>query len=377
MKNKNKIPKLNINAFKTKSNIIYLTPRNNENCETLFLETNDYLLTNYDKLKSRFYSPLQSGQNNSNNFLLNKTYNTIKKTHSPEYCFHDNFLLFSCKNLEDDKYISQERLKTFSTSFSRLGLNNENINKLTKIKNKSKKRRLNFNNLLIKTNKNKVNEVNFLPSPSLINTSLFSKKKFLNHLQNNKNLKIKKNNKTININAIENKVKDKSLPIFLRDKYNIKGTNIISPFCIQARDESLYKRIFHNYFRKSFFSKKKGIENKLNIIYAENEEKLKKKIKKINEKRKKEGKKEKNAIFPNSVEYKLGKIKNKIKFMKKIVDYAYPEMVLTRVREANKILENSRNMKNLPPFKYADYNLEQYNKNITKELSKSLNINKI
>ena len=246
-----------------------------------------------------------------------------------------------------------------------------------KIKNKSKKRKLNVNNSLLKKNKNKVNEVNFLPSPLLINTKLFSKKLFLNHLQNNKNIKIKKHNKTININTTENKKKDKILPIFLREKYNIKGTNIISPFCIKARDESLYKRIFHNYFRKSFFNKKKGIENKLNIIYAENEEKLKKKIKKINEKRKKEGKKEKNAIFPNSVEYKLGKIKNKIKFMKKIVDYAYPEMVLTRVREANKILENSRNMKNLPPFKFADYNLKQYNKNVTKELSKSLNINKI
>lgn len=377
MKNKNKIPKFNINAFKTKSNMIYLTPRNTENCETLFLETNDYLLTNYDKLKSRIHSPLQSSQNNSNNILLNKTYNTIKKTHSPEYFSNDNFLLFSCKNLEDDNYISQKRLKTFSSSFSRLGLNNENINKLMKIKNKSKKRKLNVNNSLLKTNKNKVNEVNFLPSPLLINTKLFSKKLFLNHLQNNKNIKIKKHNKTININTTENKKKDKILPIFLREKYNIKGTNIISPFCIKARDEFLYKRIFYTYFEKPPDTKKIGVNNKLNIIYAESEEKFKKKIYNLNRKFRKQGKKEKNAICPNSVENKLNGIKNKIRFMKKIVDYAYPETILTRLREENKNTKNSRNLyRNLPPFKTADFYQENENKTKTENLTNSLTITK-
>ena len=64
--------------------------------------------------------------------------------------------------------------------------------------------------------------------------------------------------------------------------------------------------------------------------------------------------------------------------MKKIVDYAYPEMVLTRVREANKILEYTRkNNKNFIPYKSADYKLQQYNRILTKELIKSFNFSKL
>jgi len=232
-------------------------------------------------------------------------------------------------------------------------------------------------NSLIKIQKDQLNEVTFIPSPSLLNTKKLGNKNLLNTIKKDKSQsqklrENKKNNdKNVNIN-------DENLPIFLRDKYNIKGTNIISPFCIKARDESLYKRIFYNYFKKPVITKKKGVDNKLNIYYAENEEKFKKKIIKINEKIRKKGKKEKNALFPNSVEGKLANIKHKIKFMKKIVDYAYPEMVLTRVREANKILEYTRNKnKNRIPYKSTDYKLNQYNKALTKDLIKSFYISKL
>ncbi len=239
---------------------------------------------------------------------------------------------------------------------------------MKKIKLKKKK----FNSLT-NSKKEKINEVNFIPSPSLFNTSKLPSKNILNNLSDNKKPIIKKNKKIRHVNE-----KEKNLPIYLREKYNIRGTNIISPFCIKARDESLYKRIFYTYFQKPIIVKKKGIQNKLNIIYAENEEKFKKKMKIINEKLKKEGKREKNAIFPNSVEYKLAKLEHKIKFIKKIVDYAYPEMVLTKLREANKMLENSRNKFNsLVPFKSADYQIEKNNKIITKDLAKSFVISKL
>ena len=189
-------------------------------------------------------------------------------------------------------------------------------------------------------------------------------------MNKSKEKNIKKDNK-------ENKLKDENLLIFLIDKFNIKGTNILSPFCLKARDENLYKRIFYSYFRKPEIVKKKGIDNKLNIIYAENEEKFKKKIKIMNEKLKKEGKKEINSIFPNSIENKVALIKHKIKFMKKIVDYAYPEMVLTRIREVNKILEYRRNkVKHLIPFKSEDNKLLQKNKILTKNLTNTFVISK-
>ena len=172
--------------------------------------------------------------------------------------------------------------------------------------------------------------------------------------ENRKNNEENKNNK---------KIKDKNLPIFLREKYTIKGTNIISPFCQKARDEFLYKRIFYNYFKKPVDTKKIGVNNKLNIIYAENEEKFKRQIQIINKRIREEGKKEKNSQCPNSVEEKLTNIKHKIKFMKKIVDYAYPE---TRNR-----------LKNLPPYKSSCGTLERYSQTEEKTLTNLLTISKV
>ena len=63
--------------------------------------------------------------------------------------------------------------------------------------------------------------------------------------------------------------------------------------------------------------------------------------------------------------------------MKKIVDYAYPETILTRLREENKNTKNSRNLyRNLPPFKTADFYQENENKTKTENLTNSLTITK-
>ena len=116
----------------------------------------------------------------------------------------------------------------------------------------------------------------------------------------------------------------------------------------------------------------------MNILYAENEEKFRKKIQIINKRIREEGKKEKNAQCPNSVEEKLTNIKHKIKFMKKIVDYAYPETVLTRVRESIKAKENSRNrLKNFPPYISSYGTLEKYNQTEAKTLTNLLTISKV
>ena len=370
-----KIPKLNINSITNISNNNnYFTPRNEKSSNNISNSENS-LFTTFNKLSPNVithfsfnFSPTKDSISNTNYYNNNSKYN-IK----------NNDLFSSYKIIIINDFVLNERLKTSSTRYTEQTFYKDKLDKFRKSLEKKKKiiklKKINSYSLS-KMTKDQVNEVNFIPSPFLINTSKISK---LNLIQNN--LKNIKKRKKVNNFKIENKKinsKDENLPIFLRDKYNIKGTNIISPFCIKARDESLYKRIFYNYFKKPIIVKKKGIDNKLNIFYAENEEKFKKKMKKINEKIRKEGKKEKNAFFPNSVEYKLAKIKHKIKFMKKIVDYAYPEMVLTRVREANKILENSRNRtKNLIPFRSADNKILQYNKILTKNLAKSFVISKL
>ena len=64
-------------------------------------------------------------------------------------------------------------------------------------------------------------------------------------------------------------------------------------------------------------------------------------------------------------------------FMKKIVDYAYPNMVLARVRESEKFykMKNSSDI-NLPPFKKAQILQKQRNNLLGNYLKQSINIQK-
>ena len=155
-----------------------------------------------------------------------------------------------------------------------------------------------------------------------------------------------------------------NLPIFLRDKYNIKGTDVLSPFCIEARDEFLFKKIFYEGEKKKLSRRTNVIDNKLNIFYAENLKQYDKNLIKFNEKLRSKGKRIIHEVGPTPTENKLNTIKKKMKFMKKIVDYAYPNMVLARVRETEKIYKK-KNLSdiNLPPFKKVE-NIEKKRNNI-------------
>ena len=174
-------------------------------------------------------------------------------------------------------------------------------------------------------------------------------------------------------NCFSRNEENNRLPIFLRDTYNIKGTNIMSPFCIKARDEFLYQRIF-----KSKPKIKKiwdyCVDNKLNIFYAEDEKKFKENVcPKLKRGMKKDG-----INLINSVNGQLSDLRQKSKFIKNIIDYAYPEMVLGRIREANKIIKKSRNnRKNAVDCKAVDYEKRLKNKMITKNFLETLNIKKV
>ena len=166
-----------------------------------------------------------------------------------------------------------------------------------------------------------------------------------------------------------------NLPLFLRDKYNIKGTKVLSPFCIEARDEFLFKKIFNDGERKKLPNKYTIIDNKLNIFYADNHIQYNKNLMKHNAKLKKKGRKILHEVGPSSTEVKLNSIKSKMNFMKKIVDYAYPNMVLARVRESEKVYKkkNVSEIK-LPPFKKAELSEKQRNNMIGNFLRQSINV---
>ena len=124
-----------------------------------------------------------------------------------------------------------------------------------------------------------------------------------------------------------------SLPDYLKNEFNIKGTNILSPFCIKARDDYILKK-FSQYFdeRYNLKSDNKYINNKLNIIYAENEDAYNMKLSLLNKKLNEQGKIDKYHIGFSPSEQLLRDMEKKVTWMKKVVEYAYPNTTLMRMR---------------------------------------------
>ena len=139
----------------------------------------------------------------------------------------------------------------------------------------------------------------------------------------------------------------------------------------------MYKKIFHD-FESRKLVKKKFLNNKLNLVYAENEEQCNIKIGKLNKKMEKEGKRVVHRIKPSEIEEKLNRINKKVTFMKKIIDYAYPNMVLVRIRENNKIINDVKKKKvKLMQDKQKIILSESKNKKLDELLGKSINIKKL
>ena len=161
------------------------------------------------------------------------------------------------------------------------------------------------------------------------------------------------------------------------EKYLIKGTNKISPFCDFARDHYLYKKIFYYQEKKKNLKSDKFLDNKLNIIYAENEKQYKQNLIKLNEIYKKIGKNKTYKLEPPQSESKLRALKKRVEFMKRIVDYTYPNMVLTKIREQDKkTYELNNKLTNVITSKIKRNNYNLVNMQISEGLTKSLNIKK-
>ena len=195
---------------------------------------------------------------------------------------------------------------------------------------------------------------------------------------------INENNSNNNINNadilkkqyIKNSFKN-DLPKKKTEKFLIKGTNIISPFCDFARDHYLYKKIFYYSEKKKNLKSDYCLDNKLNIIYSENEKQYKQNLIKLNEIYKKMGRNKVYNLEPSESENKLRGLKKRVEFMKRIVDYTYPNMVLTKIREQDKkTYEKNTNYTNIVTSKINRNNYNNFHKQISLGLKKSLNIQK-
>ena len=182
----------------------------------------------------------------------------------------------------------------------------------------------------------------------------------------NNNIKIREYTDKKEVNKEEDEKEDKTnsnskniLEIIQKTKER-KNEQISAKF-LDGKDEFLYKKIF---LYNNINQKKRSpsiIDNKLNIFYCENISQYNQKMNKINDMLVKKGKPMIHQGVERNSKGNMERIIKKIQFMKKIVDYVYPNMVLYKVKQENKRASN--------------LNLKEERKKIDSYFGSSLSIN--
>ena len=123
-----------------------------------------------------------------------------------------------------------------------------------------------------------------------------------------------------------------------------------------------------------FRPKPRIIDNKLNLLYSEDESQYKllmeKRSKIMNER----------GIFlrfegdSERIKERVNDIKTKIKFMKSIMDYSYPNFMLTKLKVLGKELQKNKTEEKLSPFEEQKNIIKNRNILRTKYLQKNLQI---
>jgi len=192
------------------------------------------------------------------------------------------------------------------------------------------------------------------------NTSLSCNKEILDKTEINKLEESKENNSSVKMLSTIQKEKEK-------EKKIMKNAQTSAKF-MEAKDEFLYKKIFHY---NTINRKKKTIsviDNKLNIFYSENLWEYNRKLNRINDMLAKQGKPMIHLGVERNSQTNMERMIKKIQFIKKIVDYVYPNMVLFKVKQENKRLSKiksldfkfSRSQINLLNLRYEQRKLDSY-----------------
>ena len=202
--------------------------------------------------------------------------------------------------------------------------------------------------------------------------------------------KIINNFNNINVNRFnfdKNKIRDllkkreanfSSLPE--EYEYNIEGTNLLSPFCEKARDLFLYNKIFFYFGRKKLPKiMNKFLNNKLNLCYAENEKQFEEKIARENILKMEKGKGKILKVGKADTEKRAESINHKIGFIKKVFDYAYPDILIYRIKKKSNMDKKEIRKINLKKFFDKQNSNTRYNRILMKreELLNSIKIAKV
>jgi len=197
--------------------------------------------------------------------------------------------------------------------------------------------------------------------------SLLEKKLNLKSAKNNKSNSFFNSSKkeiTKREKEEEKNEKEKNLPDYLREEFKIKGTNILSPFCMKSRDKFIMEKFwkFLNKNNTLKTDKKSLVDNKLNIVYAENEEMYQKKLRKINNDLVIQGKRERYKYYLSPSERQLRDMEKKVTFMKDIVEVAFPNTAMIKIRDNRQYFK--KNKTNYKKFESMyDKGIEDYKNN--------------
>ena len=205
-----------------------------------------------------------------------------------------------------------------------------------------------ISDLLIQNNENNQNKI----------TKLSDIEKKMSYLEKKLNFLTPRKNKSYSeyspIKKQKKENKKNELPDYLREEVKIKGTNILSPFCMKSRDKFIMKKLYKLYDKNNSLKmdKKFLIDNRLNIMYAENEEIYKDKLKKINKYFIMKGKNIKYKPFSTSRK-QLKDMEKEVIFMKDIFKYVFPNTAMLKLKDIKKYFKRIKktNFKNSNDFK--------------------------
>ena len=207
-----------------------------------------------------------------------------------------------------------------------------------------------------------INQNNFRKNGSLTNLKKLPKIKSLPNLDKSENTSCDSpfNTRLQNININKYPSISKS------------NNNIYNSYNNKAKDiDYIYKSIFTN---SSLFKEKPHyIDNKLNIVYCQNESQYKFIMEKRN-KMENKGSILKFEEDSEKIKERVDDIKEKIKFMKNIMDYSYPSFMVTKIKSCGKNFPNQINDELQNPVEARKKQIIKRNNLRTIYLKQNLNI---
>ena len=157
--------------------------------------------------------------------------------------------------------------------------------------------------------------------------------------------------------SINNPSKSSSLPVISSPQQK----NSISPNSKSSRRYN--EMLYHKIFPKLFIEKTEEIDNKLNILYSENLLHFNKQFNQLKLKQIKGNKINFHGMQFNSKQIlnRVDNIKKKLHFFRGVCDYVYPQVVVMKIKEKQKLMKRNQQRVRM--------NVEQKKKKIVKSLS--------